>query len=857
MKKPFIKVKESIRVILHILQQAAIVAGVLLLIYGISASNLWVKADDGTLRVFTVDQSEKGIDFEKSDIFRKILTEKVMDVICFGAIRGQLETDGQYDGYKEIDVTAYANRHIGTPREYITARYYLQDLLKWSQYGFEYNYDVVLPDDFLNDISKVTRINISSDQKKNDMITDTYLNSDIKSSVYDVSGNQLQYLDGAVTEFNGEIYIDRMLVNLYQTVEDKVVEDYVSTLNEYYDLCVNVENAANELLINTNLYQQYGDLFIPNNTNIRYCIKKNLDGRSEVYTNLNLPGDMPLQEIDKAFHAACDKYIFYNAATKEYDTNTSVKEEDILYAMNGYQYAYPQKTMVWIGVDTDYPWNDIFQNSNTEYSGHTVPFMNWFYVAIPCFLIYLLLMAVLTKMTGEVVDTEGNRHIQLRKQDKIPTEIMLLMAVAVFAGIFLAVVRFREEISLYLNSIIIIDIIKSNWFLPLVGVAALLCSLIFSCFYYGFVRKIKARRLWKDSLIRMLAKRMRRMAVYAYDNASVVLRVWPLIICLAMIHVILLLIVSVLYSDSGKLVVHLLMITIDIILGVFFYLSAKAREDIVGGIKKIRDGDLEHKVSEKNLHGDNLILAQAVNSIGDGIRTAVETSMKDERMRADLVTNVSHDIKTPLTSIINYINLIKREDIDNEQVKEYVEILDSKSQRLKQLTDDLVEASKISSGNISLNWEAINLIELVNQTIGEFSEKFEQRKLDIKVNTVGTKLLINADSRRMWRVIENLFNNVCKYALTGTRVYIDIMAVAGSKGQVALAIKNISEQPLNISADELTERFIRGDVSRSTEGSGLGLSIAKSLTEVQKGSFRIDMDGDLFKVVLTFPVLEK
>ena len=262
-------------------------------------------------------------------------------------------------------------------------------------------------------------------------------------------------------------------------------------------------------------------------------------------------------------------------------------------------------------------------------------------------------------------------------------------------------------------------------------------------------------------------------------------------------------------------------------------------------------------MDENHLHGDNLVLARAVNSIGEGIRVAVETSMKDERLKADLITNVSHDIKTPLTSIINYVDLIKRENIESDKVKGYVEVLDSKSQLLKKLTDDLVEASKISSGNISLQWEKINLVELVNQTIGEFSEKFEQKSLTPVIQYTDNAMYIEADSRRIWRVVENLFNNIVKYAMEGTRVYIEMSDLSDGDGKryVEFSLKNISAQPLNINADELTERFIRGDVARSTEGSGLGLSIAKNLTEAQKGTFRIVLDGDLFKVILTFALL--
>ncbi len=307
-------------------------------------------------------------------------------------------------------------------------------------------------------------------------------------------------------------------------------------------------------------------------------------------------------------------------------------------------------------------------------------------------------------------------------------------------------------------------------------------------------------------------------------------------------------------SDGfGMFLALVLVIAVDIAVGNLLYRNAREQQEIVKGIEIIADGQLEHQVETESLHGDNLTLAHSVNSIGKGIKEAVEISMKDERMKADLITNVSHDIKTPLTSIINYVDLIKREQIDNQKIQGYIKVLDEKSQRLKQLTDDLVEASKITSGNINLHFEQINLTELMNQTIGEFSEKFEQKNLTTVMNVHVKNAMIEADSRRIWRVMENLFNNIYKYAMEGTRVYLSIEGMPDKKKFIVIAIKNISASPLNCNPEELTERFIRGDVSRTTEGSGLGLSIAKNLTEAQKGTFEIQLDGDLFKVILTFP----
>ena len=216
-------------------------------------------------------------------------------------------------------------------------------------------------------------------------------------------------------------------------------------------------------------------------------------------------------------------------------------------------------------------------------------------------------------------------------------------------------------------------------------------------------------------------------------------------------------------------------------------------------------------------------------------------------MKTELITNVSHDIKTPLTSIINYVDLLKQENIQDEKVQEYIKVLDSKSQRLKKLIEDLVEASKASSGNVKLNIEEINLSELLKQVTGEFKDKFDERNLIIDLDLPSNNVNIQADNRYMYRIIENLYSNVSKYALENTRVYITLLK---TNDEIRLEIKNVSKDKLNITADELMQRFVRGDKSRYTEGSGLGLSIAKSLCELQDCKFDIEIDGDLFKAVL-------
>ena len=270
---------------------------------------------------------------------------------------------------------------------------------------------------------------------------------------------------------------------------------------------------------------------------------------------------------------------------------------------------------------------------------------------------------------------------------------------------------------------------------------------------------------------------------------------------------------------------------------------------IMDGTQRIKNGDIHHKL--QLIGEDNFTtLADNINNIRDGLDKAIDSQLRSERMKSELITNVSHDLKTPLTSIINYIELIKKEEnITPEYLKDYVNVLDSKSKRLKVLIEDLFEASKASSGNIELNMEKIDIIQLLRQSIGELEEKLSEANLDLKINVPEDKVYVRADGRRLYRVMENLLSNISKYSLSNTRVYIDITEIGG---RVKLIMKNISSYELNFDPEEIMERFKRADDSRNTEGSGLGLAIARDLIKLQGGEFAIDIDGDLFKSIIEF-----
>jgi signal transduction histidine kinase len=274
----------------------------------------------------------------------------------------------------------------------------------------------------------------------------------------------------------------------------------------------------------------------------------------------------------------------------------------------------------------------------------------------------------------------------------------------------------------------------------------------------------------------------------------------------------------------------------------------KSFQTIQDGVERIKDANLHHRL-ELGGKGEFGRLADNINSITDGLKKAVDSELKSERLKTELITNVSHDIRTPLTSIITYVDLLKNEQ-DPAKTVEYIEVLEQKSKRLKILTDDLFEATKASSGNMPVNFEKIDILSLITQGLGEVNDKIEALELEFKMNYPKEKVYITGDGKLLWRSIENLLSNIFKYAFKGSRVYISIEDLGS---EILLTFKNVSAYELNISADELMERFKRGDESRSSQGSGLGLSIAKSLIEIQKGKFNIQIDGDLFKAMIYLP----
>ena len=585
-------------------------------------------------------------------------------------------------------------------------------------------------------------------------------------------------------------------------------------------------------------YKTY-NYYMEGGTNFYFRISYTSDDEEEkLYTNVE---DMPIEEMRDV-----GKYLYIQGNTIEIHSNLSVIPDNAATLLELWNpYNNDQNYMI-VAVNTAYPSNDAYAEQAAAYAADRNAYIlgmgGVILGLLGCFAT-LLFMAI---FSGH--EEEGSEEIRLYPIDEMYTEGFLLLWAAGSAAA-IALLRFcgpwfvglfaMEEQWGYWDKVIII---------VAVYVSILLCG-------FSLVRRYKARQLWGHSLLK-------RMAVSLQDyvgRVSFAARIGMLYLTFLIGNGAALWGMVFLFANrEDNPIYHWLFIGLllalaaaDILIFHSMFKKAVQRDLLDDAIRNISRGDTNYRIDTVRLSGKERDMGEHINNISSGLGTALMEQVKSERMKADLITNVSHDIKTPLTSIINYVDLIKREKIENPKVLAYLEVLDQKSQRLKTLTEDLVEASKASSGNLKLEMTDINLVELVQQTNGEFEERFEQRHLELVSGLSEDALIIRADGRRLWRVLENLYTNTFKYAMERSRVYVDVK----EEGDRALfTIKNISEKPLNISPDELTERFVRGDVSRTTEGSGLGLSIAQSLTELQGGIFKIEIDGDLFKASVDFPL---
>lgn len=463
-------------------------------------------------------------------------------------------------------------------------------------------------------------------------------------------------------------------------------------------------------------------------------------------------------------------------------------------------------------------------------------------IYLPVFLIALILFIIsfvfLMTMSGHRREDD---EIHLRLVDRMPYVIYATLA---FLGVSIGVVGNVGIVALYYESVL-----GEAEMITLSIVVACLWQLLALAFSMSTASRIKSGQFWKHTLLHYIVALVRHWLIdpvknlnrMIRENVNLSVRLAVGLLILGFLELFVLAAFGMMGAGFFFFFLYKIVETF-----VIYYLVLMAKKLKDGG-KRVANGnydqpiDTRHMIAPLKEHGED------INHVGEGIALAVADQMKSERLKTELITNVSHDIKTPLTSIINYVDLIKKEEVSEPKVREYVDVLDRQSARLKKLIEDLLEASKASTGNVEMHMEACDAVVMIAQVVGEYQDKLQKQDIEIVVNEAKNPANIMADGRHLWRVFDNIMSNICKYTQDHTRVYVN---VEDAGDQVRMIFKNISKYPLNITSDELMERFVRGDASRNTEGHGLGLSIASSLTSLMDGQLTIDIDGDLFKITV-------
>ena len=563
----------------------------------------------------------------------------------------------------------------------------------------------------------------------------------------------------------------------------------------------------------------------------------NIDG----FTYYATDGESIITNIDQSATTITPEQFMQNPAYLIYQddqlTKSPASEDMADRSMKSYDnnlearldHQYNPKLEVFLGFDENYLKEQEagFQEARNE-------IMRWLPPAILCMAASLILLIYLFIVTGKK-DEEGN--LIICKIDRLFTEFKLFAIVLLFVFGGYAFLNFMTETvnygisydgDLYMaSSPMILSFV-------LAAVIGLLSAGFGLYFILSIVRDIKAGRFFENSLILKIASLLWQGLKAVYYGGSLMRKVVLITLGICLV-------------SSTFVLAPVVAVAIIVIAPKW----VKRFEEVKKGVDEVKNGNLEYQIPGGGA-GELDLLAQGINEISQASNIAIQNELKNQRMKTDLISNVSHDLKTPLTSIITYIDLMKTEGLEHPEAPKYLEILDQKSMRLKKLTEDLFDAAKASSGAIPVKFEKVDLLSLINQGLGEMSDRIESLNLEFKVNSEKERYFVRADGQLLWRVMENLLGNIFKYAQEGSRVYFNLTEreEIGGRLMTVLEIKNISKDELNINADELMERFKRGDESRTTEGSGLGLAIAKDLVRLQNGRFEITIDGDLFKATV-------
>ncbi|MHC1719753.1 MAG: sensor histidine kinase [Clostridiaceae bacterium] len=469
-------------------------------------------------------------------------------------------------------------------------------------------------------------------------------------------------------------------------------------------------------------------------------------------------------------------------------------------------------------------------------------FIKWISMSAICAILSLISLIYLLAVTGKA-DENGERRIF--KIDKIFTEFQLAIIAIAFVAGGAGFMRFLFEAVNYEAYYNGAQYVNGDPFLLSITMAAAIglgAASIGLAFILSCVRNLKVGRFLENSLIYKVITSIWRSVREIYYGGSVMNKVVLVALAICLL-------------SATVFMAPVVFIGIVVVAPKW----VKKYEGIKKGVDEVKKGNLTYKIPADG-KGELDLLAGGINEISEASNIAVQNELKNQRLKTDLISNVSHDLKTPLTSIITYVDLLKREGLESPEATKYLDVLDKKSQRLQKLTEDLFDAAKASSGAIPVKFERVDMLSLVRQGLGEMEDKIRISGLDFRINAQKDNYYVRADGQLLWRVMENLLNNVLKYAQEGSRVYIDLREQTGTNNasdKVILEMKNISRNELNIDAEELMERFRRGDESRATEGSGLGLAIAKDLVTLQNGKFEIKIDGDMFKAIISLESLEQ
>lgn len=859
----------------------AILSGAMLITNLLSLMNLAGSTDLPSL--WTMSQQP----FEESQEFNYMVENYMDDVLTQIRLENLFETDGMMNRNKEIDVMEYSKNDTANGENVSGIAYSLEELINWGE-----DFDSAESDNYAKNSVIVCQ--------KPEGTYEYYYTSDfmtrVESGVFDIIMQDGSDVDGFLQELQNGKYTSSGFYNfdivdmegnilytdcwnfgsaLIEKYAPQGAENLLQVVNNsprlngklsviYDDLAYTLGNIYSDY----QNYQMGFEHLEEGNTNFTYIYANN-DTKKVVTNKTSYENYAELEKNVQNLISEKDvKYMVIYPKLKDFNSNMNVSKSDKWEKLRSYSSEKKWNSVFAVAVDTTYTIQDQFYQNKVAYDNNIPYFKGTTWLLVLSIILFLGATIWLTLEAGRTAEDE---ELHLNGFDHWKTEIAAVLIVLIWiVGSYIGIHFWNGNIYTMINDIptylkdggtyfeyyyargmdVSSAYMSASLYLPSLSIAELAEIYFYGvftlgCFFMGYVsliKRIKGRNLWKNSLLRVIV----RFIYKIYDNRKKTTKTVLLLCGFFLVQGI-----AVLFRNG---VTMLLVLLADV--GVFYVVlnGLLLKEKLKKGIEEIALGNMEYQIPLQGLRGENLKLAEMINGIANGFHVAVEEAMKNERLKTDLITNVSHDIKTPLTSIINYVAILKQSDIADPKIQGYLDILEAKAQRLKTLTEDVVEASKVSSGNISLEYMDVDLVEMIQQTEGEMAEKFEARNLKMIVNLPAEPAVVHVDGRRMGRVLENIFGNAAKYAMPGTRVYADLKL---EEDTVDLSLKNVSEHQLNISADELTERFIRGDLSRSSEGSGLGLSIAQSLTTMQGGTFNLYLDGDLFRVNIRFPRVKK